>query len=310
MNTAKPNARRAPMTAPSRAIPHILSFTYKFDLLRAPVASLTAQERDLARNVRATIEHHGPTGDGGRVHFYDDYKCVQVIRVTFPRLLPFFQREVSGRYKGDICRGAALFHHGGLYFDVDMVARMNSSSLIGSNTQFITCISNADRVKKLKWDVKFFQSFIAVAPRHTIMLRYLEALLQTYTSAVDLFGTISAFFKPQVASRRSHDMGTVAMRRGYDAWLHNGGEDGCGDSSNASRAQRMRLVQLWEERPLSTLANGRRVPRQAGASHLRRCELVVVDPASGQVPFYSRLPGTELCPRSATLIVRPRLSRM
>lgn len=299
-------AARASEAHASRTIPHVLSFTYKVDLLRAPDASLTALERVLARNVRSTIHHHHrPIGDlwfGGDpvVHFYDDEKCVQVIRAAFPPLLPFFQNEVSGMYKGDICRGAALYQHGGLYFDVDMVARMNSSALIGRDTEFVTCISNSDRVESLRWNVKFFQSFIAVAPRHGIMWRYLEALLQMYNAAVDTFGSISDYFKPQVASRRSHDMGTIAMKRGYDVWLHEGGDGRCGDSSNVSIARRRHSVQLWEERPLSTLTGRRRVPRQAGAKHVRRCELVVFDPVSGQAPFYSRVPGTELCPYSRT----------
>ena len=280
----------------TRAIPPILSFTYKFDLLHAPEDKLSARERTLAANVRSTIRHHQSFEGQATVHFYDDSKCVDIIKLAFPRLLPFFLHEVSGMYKGDICRGAALFHHGGLYFDVDMVARMNSAALIRRRTQFVTCISNADRVKTLKWDVTFFQSFIAVAPRHKIIERYLEALLQTYQSAVDSFGSMATFFKPQVANKRSHVMGTIAMRRGYESWLHDGGMGGCGDASNASRAKRQQLVQLWEETPISSLPEANRVPRQPFAKHTRRCELVVMDPASGHAPFYSRLPGTDLCP--------------
>jgi hypothetical protein len=108
-------------------------------------------------------------------------------------LMEYFTAEPLGMYKGDICRGAALYETGGLYFDVDLGVRMNvftghgevrmdtehedissrknsSSFVLNTNTEFVTV-----KVPLNSKDPRgFFTAFLGTTARHPILKRYLE----------------------------------------------------------------------------------------------------------------------------------------
>jgi mannosyltransferase OCH1-like enzyme len=50
----------------------------------------------------------------------NDSDCEQLIEIASPSVVPHFLDERTGMYRGDICRVAALYLHGGYYFDLDM----------------------------------------------------------------------------------------------------------------------------------------------------------------------------------------------
>jgi hypothetical protein len=62
------------------------------------------------------------TRTAGRQSTLHDTDCRSVIYAAKPNLLVYFDREVHGSRKADICRVAALYLTGSYYFDADMEA--------------------------------------------------------------------------------------------------------------------------------------------------------------------------------------------
>ncbi|KAL7575516.1 hypothetical protein ACA910_020099 [Epithemia clementina (nom. ined.)] len=107
--------------------------------------------------------------DKPRVWSLDDKECERVIAQVNSPLVPYFREEDSGRFKGDICRVAALYLSGGYYFDVDMKAIKPVS--LAPTTTFSSALMN---------EHAFFNSYIVAAPRHPIILRSLQIMLHYY----------------------------------------------------------------------------------------------------------------------------------
>lgn len=104
-----------------------------------------------------------------RIWFLDNEECQTVIHLVEPRLLPHFQTETIGIFKGDVCRAAALYLSGGYYFDVDMEAIQPLS--LPRTTSFSSAVTN---------DLRFFNSFMAAAPGHVVVYNSLQIMLQYY----------------------------------------------------------------------------------------------------------------------------------
>ena len=163
------------------AIPDVLVFTYRINLITASNIELDDTDLLLQNNVMQTIRTHNSSG---RVHvnFYDDDACEELLHFHSPGLVPYFVHEERGSYKGDICRGAALIATGGLYFDVDMESRIDSRMLIRNDTRFVSpqIVNENGKPKNESAIGGFFQSFIAATPNHPIMREYLEQILFWY----------------------------------------------------------------------------------------------------------------------------------
>jgi len=237
-------------------IPPRLVFTYHSDLLNADETSLSLRDAALAANVRNTIRLH----PGATVHFYDDAACVHVLRELAVEAWPsdwsllaqFFSSEEEGAYKGDMCRFAALYLHGGLYFDIDMVSRFDVRTLIEPTSTFVTV--HAARAHGEA--PSFFDSFMAISRKHAVLRRTLDLVV--------------AYYKQQL--KVSGWMGCALLYRAY----HDEAEDA------------VSTAQLWLE-----IERGSRhhepVVEQDGVGCC--CNMLVVDPHTDSVPFYSRLVG-------------------
>ena len=245
------------------AIPNILTFTYSYNLLNA--TNLTAEEAVLQMNVKHTISLH----PGAEVRFYTDYECLaSLARVlgTDSPLLDFYQKERKGMYKGDMCRGAALYETGGLYFDVDIEARMSMWNAIFPNTSFCT-----PRVYKGSKQHGFFQAFIGVTPHNPIMLRYLQLFLAHY----------------QGVKRVEGFLGVILLRNAHDEVM--------------TEQQHEQSVQLWQE----VFYNATQFPHVEEPNSMklfpdrRVCRYMVIanmtDDGSFLVPLNSRVQGSRMC---------------
>jgi Glycosyltransferase sugar-binding region containing DXD motif len=168
-------------------IPAILTFTHQYNLLTevfpysnvSDYESLTDKEREmlaLQQNVHDIMALHPES----KVRFLNDTDCVESIRTVMMilynnnsiianEMIEFFNKEPEGMYKGDICRGAALYETGGLYFDVDIAVRMSVWALLNPTTEFITVIPAVG--------AGFFQAFIGVPRAHPIMARYMTLFI-------------------------------------------------------------------------------------------------------------------------------------
>mmetsp|Transcript_20461 Transcript_20461/g.49184 ORF Transcript_20461/g.49184 Transcript_20461/m.49184 type:complete len:477 (-) Transcript_20461:31-1461(-) len=247
------------------AIPPVLIFTYHTNLLTTPESDL-ADEEDVAlsKNIKSIISLH----PGSSVRFLNDNDCLESIRATLgpnTNLTNYFTSEKHGMYKADICRGAALYESGGLYFDIDIEARMSLWDVIAPQTEFVTTFVHKDS-NHLK---KFFQAFIGVSPRHPIMKRYLELFVSYYEGVLEVDGPLGVYF----------------LRMAYDSIIGKHPED---------------TTDLWQEvRWTPDLFPD--VKRKWGKR--RACQMLVVAPpmTSGQferkqmIPFFSHANGSRMC---------------
>ena len=170
-----------PLDHHQAAIPDVLVFTYRINLLTVSNIELDDTDLLLQNNVHRTIRMHNSSGRV-RVNFYDDDACEELLRSHLPELVPHFLHEERGSYKGDICRGAALVATGGLYFDVDMETIVDSRTLIRNDTRFVSPQIVNDKGKPMNESKigGFFQSFIAATPNHPILREYLDQILYWY----------------------------------------------------------------------------------------------------------------------------------
>jgi hypothetical protein len=172
------------------AIPPYVIFTYHTNLLTTPEESLSDEEdRALSLNVQHIVSLHQES----TVRFLNDDDCKNSIRATLgedTKLIDYFDKETHGMYKADICRGAALYETGGLYFDIDIEAKMSLWSVIDKKTEFVTVLVHKDS----NHHGGFFQAFIGVVPQHKVMKRYVELFVEYYEGKVKVNGPLGVYF--------------------------------------------------------------------------------------------------------------------
>ena len=104
------------------------------------------------------------------VWFLDDRICRETIQLGYPELLPHFDAELHGPFKGDICRTVALHLTGGYYFDVDL--EVIKPYTVPNDVGFVT--ANPGNEKEL------FQAFIASEPGSLVLSTALDAMVSFY----------------------------------------------------------------------------------------------------------------------------------
>jgi len=171
----------------THTIPNNIIFTHYVNLLTTPTSALKDPEDvSLQANVQNTIALHPKS----TVYFFTDQDCTEAIRQAMMGddeiLVSYFQNETKGMFKADICRGAALYNLGGLYFDVDIEARVNVFDVLRPrSTEFVTPTVHKDS----NW-IGFFQAFIGVTKQHPIMKRYLDLFVKHYNGTRPVKGPL------------------------------------------------------------------------------------------------------------------------
>ena len=268
------------------AIPSILIFTYHTNLLTTLESDLDdTEDVALAHNVRSIISLH--TNDSStstsststtttKVRFLTDDDCIDSIRMALghdTNLTTYFSTEKHGMYKADICRGAALYESGGLYFDVDIEARMSMFDVLHTETKFVTTLVHKDS----NHHGMFFQAFIGSTPQHPILKRYLELFVLYYEGKIDVSGPLGVYFLRMAYNDIMGNKGTVMIP--YIPSDDN-------------------TIDLWQEvRYQPNLFPD--VTREHWGSR-RACQMIVVaPPAIGRkermVPLFSHANGSRMC---------------
>lgn len=239
-------------------IPNVITFTHSINLLNA--TKVTGEDVALQRNVLNTIKLH----PGAQVHFLTDDDCIASIQRVLGQdspLVKFFRDETHGMYKADVCRGASLYETGGLYFDVDLQARMSMWDAVSPETNFVTPMVH----RQSKYPGAFFQAFIGTSPKNPILWRYLQLFLKHYQGHIDVQGPL----------------GVLLLRRAHDEVM--------------KEEKHSLKVELWQE----VLYNKQLFPNVPPPSWgtRRACHFVVVSNRKRPyiVPLYSRVKGSRMC---------------
>jgi hypothetical protein len=234
-------------------IPHHLLFTYCTNLLREKLPSL------LYENVNATVHAYRQAWQepDAPVWFLTDRECEKAIAKVRPHMLPLFLRERRGSYKADICRIAALYWTGGYYFDVDL--RVMEPVRLDPDVSFATVemVPRSDMSHGY-----FFQAFIAVAPRHPLLLKTMDAMEEWYRNQ-----TVDEL------------MGPKTMRQAFDAL----------SSDDRGLYHLLHEINLEEHKGLYP-----GLPRQIGHGP-GLCNYIVHDTETQVVHFFSRIIGSASC---------------
>ena len=255
-------------------IPPILTFTYHTNLLTTPISQLSdSEDKSLALNVQQITSLHPES----KIRFLNDEDCLQSIQATLgtdTNLTTYFQNEKHGMYKADICRGAALYETGGLYFDIDVETRSSIPlwDVIAPQTEFVTTLVHKDSNHL----GNFFQAFIGVVPHHPIMKRYLELFVEYYEGRVKVQGPLGVYF----------------LRMAYDEVYSN------------KKEAKDEKTELWQE----VRYNAKDFPEihRSRWGKRRACQMMVVAPPktwrSGgferkkrMVPIFSHANGSRMC---------------
>jgi hypothetical protein len=157
-------------------IPRRMIFTHKRNILE------TKDPPHLYENVLNTIQKYREAwGDpNAPVWFLNDTDCLSAIYAAKPALLNYFDLEVHGSWKADICRVAALYLTGGYYFDVDMLVVQPWKH--DDNVTFAT-VMNPEKTR-------YFQSFLVSEPQGPILKKSLSRMLLFYENRISRQGVL------------------------------------------------------------------------------------------------------------------------
>ena len=197
----------------SDSIPHRLIFTYNFNILThgkpdhlyRNVVNTVQIYRKAWESIANTNSDHQRGGDAaanvfykhinvtgvvdnlssydasnrndGSVLFFDDHDCLEIIRKVEPRLVLPFELETEGKFKGDICRLAALYAYGGYYFDVDIeVIRPLPEKVISLNNSTVSFVTSW----MLPLKNEFFQAILAVSSNHPVIRASMDVMIEDW----------------------------------------------------------------------------------------------------------------------------------
>ena len=274
-----------------RRVPARLIFCHHTNLLTHDPAHLNKTDGMLLNNIRNTIAIHTPSsGRRPNVSFYtthSDDSCLQVLQEIEPRLLPHFRAEPRGAFKSDICRGAALWKHGGLYFDSDVVLRMPVPPLLRRQTEFASMWAVGQNQREV------VQAFIAAAPGSATIRRYLDFMLEYYDARAATGTTLGGAFMGTRAMGLAYSRSTPAELEVSQMWretfFHSKVCEGNMANSTPIKCSSHTVSQMCE-RGLD------HIPLQLPYTGMGIfCNLVAITEAR-EVPFFMRPPGKGPCP--------------
>jgi mannosyltransferase OCH1-like enzyme len=202
-----------PRDATQGPIPHILWFTYSHNLLE------TQHPQVYYDNVIKTIQSYRSEWNepNAPVNFLVDSNCsdllVKVDQLENTTLAKAFEREYRGDMKADLCRLAALFLHGGYYFDIDL--EVVKALPMDPKVSFSTVRDNLFGY--------FFQAFLAATPGHPVLRENLQTMMEFYVDRKGICfekaqGVVGPCTLMKAWNQTSHRGHTRILRETHLAW--------------------------------------------------------------------------------------------
>lgn len=289
-------------------VPHNLWFTYKTNILE------TKRPRHFFRNVQNTIKLYTKAfleENEEPIHStaMDNEYCQDLIEFVYPKLSSHFVQEDYGAFKGDICRIAALYLHGGYYFDVDM--EVIQPFLTSRLSQEVTPeqisghpgLDLSDLRFATVWSVQqdsFFQSFMASTPGHPILKRALEILYEYYEGRrPSLNGT--SILGPLTLLEAYRDLSATDQTSESPIVTLEDFQSNIPEGSPFVDANTIRRTSFFlQELPLQKGIYGTLRRRNLEDGYHPNCNIVVHNPLSQTPYFYARILGSSNCPFPTT----------
>ena len=141
----------------------------------------TWKTRDLSPRMRE-IAQSWPMMNRGYVYsLYDDEECRRLIDVKFgARALAAYDKIEAGAFKADMWRYCALYVHGGVYVDLDTLCVGSIDSVLDPSAALVVPVDIDER--------NLFNAFLAVVPRHPVMLACVDRIVAHVEAGVEQAG--------------------------------------------------------------------------------------------------------------------------
>jgi hypothetical protein len=247
----------------------------------------TRQPVHLYRNLQNTIDMYSQawkhTPQETDIMFFTDQPCRKMIQQVAPRLLKPYITEPFGPFKSDICRLAAVYIHGGYYFD--------------SDAQALKALDPSPEIDFIAVDTgnDFFNAVIAAPPKHPVIRAALDSMVDDWYYNQALFERFqvkdfdpSIFFTEHYQTTlKFHEIGKI-MR---------GAQNNVGPMTLKLGYQRRQnettawiLNEFYNKYPTVYPSLER------NETGWRGCNFMVHDEVIKTAYFYSRCIGTDGCP--------------
>lgn len=147
----------------SLLIPKVIYQSWKTQTLSAEIDTVVQKTKQLNPNYKYEL--------------YDDEKCRDFLFDNFGvNYANSWDTIIPGAFKCDFWRYAILYVNGGIYMDLDMESLVPFDSMLKEDDEFVSIV---DRTSNN--NVGIFQSFLAVRPKHPIMLNSLQMCFSNIT---------------------------------------------------------------------------------------------------------------------------------
>lgn len=233
-----------------------------------PESKHMAYQRTLIQNGINTIEKHSNTKAPPNVFLFTTKMCEDAIQeMGNPGLLEVYQNlSLSKQYipRSDICRIPALWKVGGYYFDLDMLSNMDVRQVMKPDIEFIS-------VKSEVMSKGFFTSLIG-ATQHNPILQL---------SANNI---VEQFHKDRYL------LGTQSLKKAYEAWETEVGKKVADQKTQFLVETRQKANdERYEQQPLRRELMNREHNSHLDSATNNGCDLLVFDPPSKKIVFWSRI---------------------
>lgn len=141
----------------------------------------TWKTRALSARMREITQTWELANRGYVYRLYDDDECRRLIEVKFgPRVVAAYDAIEAGAFKADMWRYCALYVHGGVYVDLDTLCIGPIDSIIEPAAELVVPVDLDSR--------NLFNAFLAVVPRHPVMLACVKRIVANVETGVDQSG--------------------------------------------------------------------------------------------------------------------------
>lgn len=140
-------------------------------VLTARESSLKQKSRAVQHNIRRTLN----MSQDIRIRWLGDRDCLDYIKKHYDdEFATIFANELTGMYRGDLCRAAVLAKEGGFYTDLDVQLKVPLTSLVSEDTTFMSAYAHRG--------AGVLNAIMASAPGEYVVVQSIKRMIEMYKS--------------------------------------------------------------------------------------------------------------------------------